>query len=213
VLRLVPCLLLVCSGFALRAGEVRLQVADAKGAPVADAVVSLTPLDAAPPNFTAEPPREIEQRSKEFRPYVTAIRAGTTVRFPNRDEVEHHVYSLSRAKKFEFPLYKPGKAEEIVFDQPGVVVLGCSIHDWMAAYVVVLKTPWFAVTSADGLAKVGGVPAGRYRAEVWQPRLKESVAREITVVDGAAAAPLAFALTLKPDLRRRAPASGDGGYK
>ena len=199
-------------GLAAQAGEVRFQLTDAKGAPVGDAVVSLLPLDAPLPAAAAGAPREIAQREKEFRPYVTAIRVGTTVRFPNRDDVEHHVYSLSKATKFEFPLYKPGKAEEILFDQPGLVVVGCSIHDWMAAYVVVLETPWFAVTPANGAAALDNVPPGRYRAEIWQPRLREKIAQEITVVDGAAA-PWRFTLTLKPDLRRRAPDGTGGGYR
>jgi plastocyanin len=173
----------------------------------------LMPLDSIATASATHSPREIAQRGKEFQPYVTAIQVGTTVRFPNRDEVEHHVYSLSKAKKFEFPLYKPGMAEEIVFDQAGVVVVGCNIHDWMAAYVVVLATPWFAVTAADGAAMLSAVPAGRYRAEIWQPRLKEKITREVVVTDGAPAAPLAFNLALKPDQRRRAPEAGGNGYK
>ncbi len=205
--------LLACSGLVVRGGEVRFELTDAKGAPVADAVVSLTPLDTSPPTLAPGEPREIAQRGKEFQPYVTAIQVGTTVRFPNRDEVEHHVYSLSKAKKFEFPLYKPGMAEQVVFDQAGVVAVGCNIHDWMAAYVIVLPTPWFAVTATDGTATLRAVPAGRYRAEIWQPRLKEKPTREIAVTDGPPAEPLAFSLALRPDLRRRAPEAGGGGYK
>jgi plastocyanin len=205
-------LLLACSAVAARAGDVRFQLTDAKGAPVADAVVSLTPLDSTAPVAVANKPSEIEQRAKEFQPYVTAIQVGTTVRFPNRDEVEHHVYSLSKAKKFEFPLYKPGMAEEIVFDQAGVVAVGCNIHDWMAAYVIVLPTPWFAVTPATGDATVS-LPPGRYQVEIWQPRLKEKITREIVVSDRGPTEPLAFQLALKPDQRRRAPAAGSSGYK
>jgi len=205
-------LLLACTGPAAHAADVRFLVTDAKGAPVADAVVSLTPLETTVP-APAGPaePHEITQQNKEFVPYVTAVRVGTTVRFPNRDKVEHHVYSLSEAKKFEFPLYKPGKAEEITFDRPGVVIVGCSIHDWMAAYVVVLATPWFAVTPADGAATLHHLPPGRYRAEVWQPRLAESVMREVVVTENAAE-PFSFQLRLRADLRRRAPLPGRGGY-
>jgi plastocyanin len=206
-------LLLACCGLAARAAEARFLVTDAKGAPVADAVVSLTPLEnLALPAVAHDEPREIAQQNKEFMPYVTAVRIGTVIRFPNRDKVEHHVYSLSAAKKFEFPLYKPGKAEEITFDQPGVVIIGCSIHDWMAAYVVVLATPWFAVTPAAGTATLHDLPPGRYRAEIWQPRLTEPVTREVVVTESAAE-PLAFQLKLKADLRRRAPLPSRGsGY-
>ncbi|MDB6128574.1 MAG: hypothetical protein JWM35_2470, partial [Verrucomicrobia bacterium] len=133
------------------------------------------------------------------------------VSFPNRDTVQHHVYSLSKPKRFELPLYAGEAKEAIVFDQPGVVVLGCNIHDWMSAYVIVLTTPWFAQTKADGRATIADVPAGRYRAEVWHPRLGKSETREITVADGAA--PVVFSLALKAERRiRRTPTNGSHGY-
>src|SRR5262249_12812113 len=108
---------------------------------------------------------------KEFVPYVTAVYVGTLVNFPNRDQIRHHVYSFSAAKTFEIPLYA-GMPEQLVdFDRAGEVVLGCNIHDWMRAYVFVVDTPYFAVTSGDGAAAIE-LPAGRYRVEVWHPRLE-----------------------------------------
>ena len=110
--------------------------------------------------------------------------------------------------------YVPGKAYAVVFDRPGVVSVGCNIHDWMLAYIVVLDTPWFAKTADDGAALIAGAPPGRYRAEVWHPRLAKPETREITLNDGAAPAAQAFSLTLKPDRRiRRAPDAGPGGYR
>jgi plastocyanin len=201
------------------AGPVDFKLVDTKGRPVADAIVSLVPLDAptraatAPDLAAPHGPVEIEQVRQEFLPYVTPVLAGTTVSFPNRDTEQHHVYSLSDAKKFEFPLYNPGRAEKIVFDRPGVVAIGCNVHDWMIAYVVVLDTPWFARSGADGTARVAGVPPGRYRAEVWQPRLENPETREINVADDTPAT-LTFTLPLKRDLRIRRPVEpGRGGYK
>ena len=183
------------------AGDVVFKLTDQKGAPVADAVVSLVPL-------------EIVQQGKEYLPLVTPLVVGTTVSFLNRDVVEHQVYSLSDAKKFELPLYKPGKANAVVFDRPGVVVVGCNIHDWMLAYVVVLDTPLFAKTAAAGTATIADAAPGRYRAEVWHPRLAKLETRELTLASGAPAAELEFALALKPDRRiRRAPDTAAGGYK
>lgn len=212
--------------------DVEFRLVDAKNQPVSDAVVSLTPLDQPAPLASAAPavPPEIVQRHQEFFPYVTAIRTGTAVRFPNRDTVQHHVYSLSKPKKFELPLYDPGKAETIVFDQPGVVVIGCNIHDWMLAYVVILDTPWFAVTPTTGAVILRAIPPGRYRAEVWHPRLKDavksglaaSVQRELTLAPAAPALSpsnvlppaQSFTLALEPDRRiRRSPATSGGGYK
>ncbi len=182
-----------------------------KGEPVADAVVSLHPLDGAavPPPTAAG---EVAQQNQEFTAYVTVVQAGTRVVFPNKDTVQHHVYSLSKAKKFELPLYNPGQNESIVFDTPGLVTLGCNIHDWMLAYLVVVPTPWFAKTDAQGLATVTA-PAGRYRLELWPPRLSAALTQEITLT-AAATDQRDFALTLKPDRRiRRGGATKSGGYR
>ena len=182
-----------------------------KGEPVADAVVSLHPLDGAavPPPTAAG---EVAQQNQEFTAYVTVVQAGTRVVFPNKDTVQHHVYSLSKARKFELPLYNPGQNESIVFDTPGLVTLGCNIHDWMLAYLVVVPTPWFAKTDAQGLATVTA-PAGRYRLELWHPRLSAALTQEITLT-AAATDQRDFALTLKPDRRiRRGGATKSGGYR
>ena len=182
-----------------------------KGEPVADAVVSLHPLDGA----AVPPPAaggEVAQQNQEFTAYVTVVQAGTRVVFPNKDTVQHHVYSLSKAKKFELPLYNPGQNESIVFDTPGLVTLGCNIHDWMLAYLVVVPTPWFAKTDAQGLATVTA-PAGRYRLELWHPRLSAALTQEITLT-AATTDQRDFALTLKPDRRiRRGGATKSGGYR
>jgi plastocyanin len=196
------------------ATQVSFRIVDTKGSPVQDAAISLVPLDGPAPAVTPAKPPEIEQHGQEFSPYVTIVRTGTSVRFPNRDTVEHHVYSESPAKRFELPLYAPGKAEIIVFDRPGIVPLGCNIHDWMLAYVVVVDTPWFTRTPATGTAGLE-VPPGRYRAEVWHPRLGRVEKREIVVPTGAAEpAPAEFTLALKPDRRIRRPVDQrQGGYR
>jgi len=100
----------------------------------------------------------------------------------------------------------------VLFDLPGIVALGCNIHDWMIAYIVILPTPWFAKTDTGGGAVVGGLPAGRYRLEVWHPRLAKPVSREITLAAGENS-PESFTLQLKPDRRiRRTPDGRAGGY-
>jgi plastocyanin len=197
---------------ATRAAPVSFQVVDASGHPVADTVVSLTALDGqSVPKKTAERV-EVIQRGQEFSPFVTAVEVGAAVNFPNRDTVQHHVYSLSKAKKFELPLYAGEAKEAVVFDKPGVVALGCNIHDWMAAYVVVLDTPWFAKTGSDGNTRIDATP-GRYRVEVWHPRLAKTETRELVVTD-AVSEPVRVVLTLKPERRiKRTHATGTGGYR
>lgn len=197
---------------AVRAAEpalVQIALKTAKGEPVADAVVSLLPATGAVPPPAGEV--EVMQKDEQFSPYVTVVQAGGRVVFPNRDTVQHHVYSLSKARKFELPLYAPGSSEAITFDQPGLVTLGCNIHDWMIAYIVVVPTPWFVKTGADGRAGLRA-PAGAYRLEIWHPRLTAPLALDVML---AADKPLALeqTLTLKPDRRtRRAPDPKGPGY-
>lgn len=191
-------------------GVLTLKLSGSKGEVAIDAVASLIPLDRAPPPPTNERP-EIMQEDRQFAPYVTVVQTGTAVVFPNRDTVQHHVYSVSKPKKFELPLYKPGNAEVVTFDEPGVVTLGCNIHDWMVAYLLVVPTPWFGKAAADGAIRLEA-PAGRYRLEVWHPRLSAPLAQEVALAEGAPVA-LEFSLKLKPDRRiRRAPDGQKGGY-
>lgn len=182
------------------------------GKPVADAVVSAVPLDHAPPAVSPGAALQIEQKDQEFRPYVTAVQVGATVNFPNHDTVQHHIYSLSKPKRFEIPLYRSGSSESVVFDQPGIITLGCNIHDWMLAYVVVLPTPYFTKTDATGAANLPPLPPGRYRLEIWHPRVAAPLVHEIVSAPEQAAT-LEFSVALKPDKRiRRAPSGKAADY-
>jgi len=113
----------------------------------------------------------IDQIDKEFVHPVTVIRPGMSVIFPNHDKIRHHVYSFSPAKTFELPLYKDVTPQPVRFDKPGVVALGCNIHDWMSAYIYVVDSPFTALTDAQGQA-VLTLPAGQYELHIWHPRLK-----------------------------------------
>ena len=152
------------------AGSVVVTVKDGKGALVSDAVVYAKSNN--PVASLEKKQAVIDQRDKQFVPYVTAIQVGTSLIFPNSDNIRHDVYSLSPAKEFELPLYAGIPAEPVTFDKQGFVTLGCTIHDWMIAYVAVLPTPYFQVTGKDGRAMLKDLPAGQYSVEVWQPSLK-----------------------------------------
>lgn len=111
----------------------------------------------------------MDQRERQFAPTVLAVQQGTNVSFPNSDDVRHHVYSFSYPNNFELKLYHGEKNEPISFDHPGIVVLGCNIHDGMIGYVQVVDTPWFSKTGKDGLASIDKVPRGDYTLQVWHP--------------------------------------------
>ncbi len=159
----------------------------AAGQPLPDGVVFLESREA---RAAAKPLAgvDIAQVDKRFTPSVTVVPVGSAVRFPNRDTVRHHVYSFSPVKKFEIKLYVGTPAEPVVFDQPGVAVLGCNIHDHMAAWVLVVATPWYGRAGADGRVNLGAVPAGHYRLRAWHPSLPvgDTPSDQPLRVDGAA---------------------------
>lgn len=167
------CALLWLTGVA-SAGSLRVQVLDSAGKPLEGAVVSLVS-DAARRAVRPLPEQEIAQENKQFVPAVRVVTVGTLVRFPNRDSVRHHVYSFSPTKKFEIKLYAGTPAAPVLFDQPGVAVLGCNIHDQMVGWVVVLDTPYFAQTDAQGQALLEGMPAGAHQLRAWHARLPVDV--------------------------------------
>ena len=152
------------------AGTLVLQASDATGQPLAGAVVFLESKEAKAASRPATGV-EIVQASRQFNPAVTVVPVGTAVNFPNRDTVRHHLYSFSPVKTFEIKLYVGTPAAPVVFDQPGIAVLGCNIHDQMAAWVVVVETPHHGITAPDGRLTLAQVPAGHYRLRSWHPRL------------------------------------------
>lgn len=126
----------------------------------------------------------IDQIDKEFVPSVSAIQTGSKVEFPNHDKIRHHVYSFSSTKTFEIPLYKGTPAEPIKFDKPGVVKLGCNIHDWMGANVFITDTPYFGISDKDGNVVLNDLPAGNYSVFVWHPQQSadtNSTAQQVVV--------------------------------
>jgi plastocyanin len=152
------------------ASTLKLKVVDNAGQPLADAVVYL---DSPEARALSRPARDafIAQVGKQFQPRVTVVPTGTAVSFPNRDTVRHHVYSFSKIKTFELKLYAGTPAAPIVFDQPGIAVLGCNIHDFMVAWVVVVETPYYGRTNAEGEVTLSNVPEGNYRQRIWHESL------------------------------------------
>ena len=114
---------------------------------------------------------DMAQENKSFTPDVLVVTRGTSVNFPNRDTVRHHVYSFSPTKKFELKLYTGTPANPVLFDRSGVAVLGCNIHDHMVGWVLVVDTPHFARSAANGNASVANVPPGNYNLRVWHANL------------------------------------------
>jgi hypothetical protein len=169
VIRLAVSVALLFSATIAQAATVDVQVRAANGAPVPDAVVTIDSPRAPSGPIHFPWPYIVAQENIAFNPHVLIVPVGTTVAFPNRDRVRHHVYSFSPAKKFELQLYGRQQERMITFDKPGPVALGCNIHDQMNGFVVVVTTPFAAKTDAHGRAVIGDVPGGSATLTVWHP--------------------------------------------
>jgi plastocyanin len=168
---------------------------DGKG--IADAVVFVQP--PTPSAGRTKSTQVMDQIHKTFVPGLLPIVVGTSVRFPNHDQIHHHVYSFSPTKTFELPLYKGEEAPEVVFDKVGVVKIACNIHDWMSGIILVLPSPHFAVTDAQGRFVLENMPAGDYTLLAWHELSKtkpEATAQPLRV--GADVTHVTFSLSLAP---------------
>ena len=180
------------------AGTVTVQVSDATGQPLADAIVYVEAAggQVLPKSLVAA---TIEQKARKFAPLVTVVQAGSEISFPNNDTVRHHVYSFSAAKIFELKLYSGTPGSPIVFDKPGTVIVGCNIHDQMVAYIHVVNTPYFARTDVSGKAKVDAVAAGKYTLKYWHHKTPATIQiQEQPLIVAAADAAVAFKANPRP---------------
>lgn len=188
-----------------QAANLAVTVVGPDGRPVPDAVVLVRPRGWAATEPIRFPwPMVVEQKDMQFRPYVLIAPVGAEVAFPNHDPYRHHVYSFSPARVFELKLYGHDETRTVRFDRPGVVALGCNIHDDMSAFIRVVDTPFAAKTGADGQAVIRNLPAGPASLAVWHPRIRggADLVREITAPAGGALALTVTADVRSPPIRR-----------
>ena len=155
----------------------------------------------------AIPPRDpgtavLDQQNVRFVPHILVVQAGTSVEFPNNDEVAHHVYSFSKPNEFKLPIYKGEAHPPVIFDHPGVATLGCNIHDHMLAFILVVETPVFTKTDANGIASLDGVPDGTASVRIWSPRIKDANDSLSQEIEPHGSGEMAVGFTLQKKLRR-----------
>jgi plastocyanin len=162
---------LLCA-VAARAGVLEVKAMQHDGKPLVGAVITASAESPALPPAT--PVKAImDQVNLAFEPDVLVLPVKSSVQFPNSDVVRHQVYSFSSARQFQLPLYRGKPYPPTVFEQTGVITLGCNIHDNMLAYIVVTDAPFFGRTDAAGSWTAPAVPNGRYRVRVWHPLTSE----------------------------------------
>ena len=152
--------------------SLRVQVVDAAGVPVRDAVVELRPAAGASGPIRFHWRMAMAQRNETFVPGTLIVARGSSVAFPNLDRVRHSIYSFSKPARFEIELYGRDQTRTRTFPIAGSVKLGCNIHDDMRGYIRVTDTPYAAKTDANGYVTLNAVPTGSATVTVWHPQLR-----------------------------------------
>lgn len=184
--RFAAALLSVTLCAATGAADLQVRVTRADGQPLPGAVVTVHALGSAV--APAAPVLAVmDQIDLAFAPDLLVIPVGSKVSFPNSDKVGHEVYSFSSAHPFKLGLYHKTEHPPELFDRAGLVTLGCNIHDAMLAYILVTDAAYYGRTAADGTWMQADVARGKYRIEIWSPRLQEPgqmLQREVVVAPG-----------------------------
>lgn len=160
------------------------------GTAVPNAVVYAIPSHPIPTTRTVA---SIDQVNRTFIPHVLPVRVGTWVEFPNSDNVLHQVYSISPAKRFNLPLYAGKPARPIQFDQPGVVAIGCNVHEQMSGFIVVVPTPYFG-SPVNGRLTLNALGAGDYSVHVWYEGMRKEPEPHVVKLAADGSATLAFVI-------------------
>jgi hypothetical protein len=142
-----------------------------KDAPnVANVVVWLSPLKSggvSPLMPARQPVYRLVQKDKMFTPHLLVVPTGSQVEFPNQDPFFHNVFSLFNGQRFDLGLYESGTTRSVRFDREGISYIFCNIHPEMGAIVLALNTPYYGISSENGVVALHNVPAGSYRLNVW----------------------------------------------
>jgi plastocyanin len=126
----------------------------------------------------------IDQKNKRFVPAWAVVRSGTTIKFPNSDNIYHNVFSLSSGNSFDLGLYNASSAAKThTFNSPGAVDVYCNIHPQMAASVLVVPNQLFAKVKPDGTFAIKDVPQGQRKVVAWSPGSKLA-SRWVEIGDG-----------------------------
>lgn len=190
----------------LPANTLSIRISDETQQAVADTVIELIPGNS---NVTRSPATaSITQQNLAFVPFVSAYTVGTYIEFPNKDKTRHHVYSFSPAKTFEIELYAGKPEAPILFDKPGIVSIGCNIHDYMQAYVYIGESPLLAISDSEGKVQFNGLPADTYQLKLWHPWQKKDHDSQSIALDHDTSIDLTIAVEQKQ--KPKAPKRGFG---
>jgi len=149
---------------------IQINVQDYKGMPASDMVVYLQPLSGQQLSQSDEIVT-VTQQNEAFAPYITVSQTKKQVNFVNQDDITHQIYSADSDNRFSFTIRAGSEHLANAFDHEAEISMGCNIHDWMSGYLLVVDTPYFAKTDAQGQVRFSLSELGQYNIVVWHPQL------------------------------------------
>ena len=175
-----------------------IRIIDQFGVPVENVVMSFKISDVI--NINKHNIAIMDQIDKQFAPQVLVVQKNQTVSFPNSDDIRHHLYSFSKPKQFEFKMFKGGESKSLTFDQSGIVVLGCNIHDQMIGYIYVADNEHTVITNNQGIAQL---PAAGLAVTLWHSKLSANKIdrKDLQLPSSNTESPLTLTLTLLADVK------------
>lgn len=185
-LQLIAISLFSLSSSALFAEDLTIKIVSQKNKNADWAVATLKPLFDIDTDILTKlkaPKATMIQKDILFQPFVLAVQTGSEVTFPNQDLERHHVYSFSKAKRFELRLYSQDEDRSILFESPGYVAIGCNIHDNMLAYIHINDDPIRAIADEEGMVYFQDLPTGQYQLTVWHPDLRKKSEPHTETID------------------------------
>ena len=184
MIRMTALLSAMLTSVCAQAAPVTIDVRGPDGRPLPGAVLMVDSPRTPRGPLRLPGPAAMAQQNISFQPHILIVPVGTSVSFPNHDRVRHHVYSFSKPKRFELKLYGRDESRSVLFDKPGVVAVGCNIHDAMSGFIWVVDTPFAAQTDAAGRVVFADVPAGAAVLRLWHPSIRapDNVLRQAVTI-------------------------------
>ncbi|MEL6825481.1 MAG: methylamine utilization protein [Pseudomonadota bacterium] len=173
---------------AAQSEKLTVKVTDHRGAPIAGAVISFTPVVRADNAQSPQGDIVVRQKDLQFQPFTTLAPIGSEITFKNEDDVLHHVFSFSKTKRFNLTLFGRDEPQSVTFENTGIVTVGCNIHDGMIAHIFISDAPFAGQTNEDGMIEITGIPAGDGQLVVWHPLMRQRdnrVLQEIVLTDSS----------------------------
>jgi plastocyanin len=117
----------------------------------------------------------LDQKGCQYHPHVLGVMTGQNIEIKNDDPTTHNIHPTPKDNREWNESQPPNAAalEKSFAREEIMLPVKCNQHPWMKMYMSVVKSPFFAVTGADGKYEIKGLPPGDYTVAFVQEKLGE----------------------------------------